>query len=211
MKNMFLALSVLSVLLVFSACKKGKADFTISGQLTDNTFNNGFSGLTVSLYEVEAGTTTETLIGTTTTTSDGAYSFTFPRNQAEAYILRATKDNYFPIEEYIGFSSLTIDEENVRNYSSTAKSWARLVFTNEAPATAWEILRFTQQQGKTDCAECLTAGQHDLIGFVDTVIYVANDGNTTFSYYYELLSSPNSGFKSATTTAFDTTTITLSY
>lgn len=211
MKKVSLALLVLSVLLVFSACKKGKADFTITGQLTDATFNVSISGLSVSLYEIEAGTTTETLIGTTTTASDGSYSFTFPRNQAEAYILRANKTNYFPIDEYITFSSLTIDDENVRNYSTTAKSWVRLVFTNGAPASNSDILRFTQQLGKTECDECLTAGQHQLNGIVDTVIYAANDGNTTFSYYYELLSTPNSGFKSATTVAFDTTTITLSY
>lgn len=211
MKKVFLALAVLSLLLASSACKKGKAEFILSGQLTDATFNEGFSGLTVSLYEVEAGTTTETLIGTTTTTSDGSYSFTFPRNQAEAYILRATKQNYFPVDEYISFSSLTIDEENVRNFSTTAKSWLRLVFTNTAPAAISDILRFTQQLGKTGCEECLTAGQHQLNGIVDTVIYVENDGNTTFSYYYELLSTPNSGFKSATSTVFDTTTISLSY
>jgi len=211
MKKGSLALLVLSVLLVFSGCKKGKADFTLTGQLTDATFSTSLSGLSVSLYEVEAGTTTETLIGTTTTSSDGSYSFTFPRNQAEAYILRANKDNYFPIDEYIAFSSLSIDNDNVRNYSTTAKSWVRLVFINTAPASNSDILRFTQQLGKTDCDECLTAGQHQLNGVIDTVIFAVNDGNTTFSYYYELLSSTNTGFKSAMTTAFDTTTISLSY
>lgn len=206
-----LAFGFFALTLVIASCKKGKAEFTLTGTLSDATHGTSLGSVSVSLYEVEAGTLIETKIGSMQTSSDGAYSFTFPRNQVESYILRASKDNFFPIEESILFSDLTIEEDNVRNYSTTAKGWMKLVFTNTAPANTGDILRFTKQVGKSDCDECLTDGEHQLYGIVDTVIYCATDANTTFTYYYEVAGTAVSGFKSGVAPESDTAAIILNY
>lgn len=199
------------VLLPLSACKKGKAEITLQGFVHDNTFDSPLSNQKVELYEVTAGTSAEKLIGTIQTDALGFYSFTFSRDKAEKYYLRVSPANYFPIEEAVNFDDLSIEDINLRNLSTTAKAWVKLVFTNSPPANSWDNLRFTLDTGKTGCEECLEAADYHLYGEVDTIIHTVNDGNTLFRYYYVLESTPLAGYKSATTNAFDTTAIFLEY
>ena len=198
-------------LLTTVGCKKGKADFTLKGVLTDSTFGQPLSNASVYLYEIEAGNTTSKLLGQLTTGSDGSYSFTFPRNQAESYNIVSDKSNYFPIDEVVYFSDMTIDEDNVRNFSTTAKAWVKLHFTNQSPAAVTDVLHILKQTGKSGCSECLTSDDINITGIVDTVISCVNDGNASFSYLFNVIGQANSGLKSATTNAFDTTVINLNY
>ena len=204
----FLAHIFAAAILLLSSCNKGKADFTVKGTISDDTFSGALTGASVELYEVEAGGSASNLIGSATIGSDGAYSFTFPRNKAESYLLKVRKDNYFEQDFTIPFSELTIEEDNVRNYSSTAKSWARLRFITTDPTAQ---LKYVKQQGKIDCANCCGTEENFLNGVVDTEIICPNDGNTTYSYHYWLLGTSISGEKNANTTAFDTVDIVLNY
>ena len=197
-------------ILIFNSCTKGKSDVTIRGVITDSSFNTPLSGASVSLYEIAAAGGVSSLIGQATLSSDGSYSFTFPRNIAEGYELFVEKNNYFSINETIAFSNLTIEEDNILNFSTTALSWAKLRFINLSPQPG-DILRYIRNEGKTDCVECCIGGEHFLYGSVDTTIYCANDGNTIYSYQYYDYATGNQGVKSTTTTAFDTTEILLSY
>lgn len=204
-KYAFLLLGLLAI----SSCKKGKADFTIRGTITDATFSNGLSGASIKLYEVEAGGSGSNLIGNSTL-SDGTYSFTFPRNQAESYTLIVEKANYFTLNETIWFSDLTISEDNVRNYNTTAKSWVNLRFVNQS-ALPTDQLNFIKANGKTGCDECCDAAEQSLYGDVDTSIICINDGNTIYSYNYVEVGTLNTGTKSVNTVAFDTTELLLNY
>lgn len=199
-----LAISMLGL----SACKKGKADFTIKGTISDATFGTTLSGAELKLYEIEAGGASSTLISQSTVGSDGSYSFTFPRNASESYLLTIRKNNYFDRDMVIPFSDLTIENDNVRNYSSTARSWARLRFITSDPTAQ---LKYVKQQGKTDCASCCDNSENFLNGVQDATIICPNDGNTVYSYHYWLLGTAISGEKNATTTAFDTVDIILNY
>jgi hypothetical protein len=201
----FAALLLLGILF---SCNKGQSDFILTGTISDGTFSGGLTGAEVKLYEIEAGGASTNLLSSTTLSSDGKYSFTFPRNKAESYTLSIRKENYFDQDITIPFSDLSVEEENVRNYSTTAKSWARLIFTTTNPSAS---LKYIKQQGKTGCAECCGSGENYLNGAIDTMIYCPNDGNTTYSYHYWLLGTSISGEKSANTTAFDTVDIILNY
>ena len=194
----------------FSSFKKGKADFTLKGVLTDETFNTPFANAEVKLYSVPVATSQQILIGSSTTGSDGAYSFTFPRDKMEKYVLVVTKDNYFEINETVLFSNLSITEDNVRNYGTTAMSWARLIFLNQSPLAS-DHLRYIKQEGKAGCMECCPIAQQEYYGTLDTSIYCINDANTNYSYYYWILGTSNLGLKSAYTTPFDTVDIVLNY
>ena len=204
----FFALTICTILL--TGCNKGKTEFTLKGVLTDSTFGQTLSGANVKLYEIEAGTLTSTLIGQSTTDASGSYSFTFARNQAESYTLVAEKGNYFAIDETIFFSDMSIEQDNIRNYSTTAKAWVKLRFKNEAPAEATDLLSYQKQSGKSDCPECHPDTEQYLTGIVDTVINCTTDGNTTFSYLYNVIGG-SQGVKTVNAVALDTTEITLNY
>lgn len=206
MKYLFCIIGLLFIV----SCKKGSAEFTIKGTITDATFQQGLTGATLNLYQYPTGSNTPSLIGTTTLSSDGSYSFTFKRDKMEKYVITVAKTNYFTLNETIYFSSLSIEEDNIRNFSTTAKSWVRLRFLNENPSDLDE-LRYIKQQGKVSCTECCPSDYVYLSGAVDTSIYCINDGNTVYSYMYSVLNTTNTGILSVTTVPFDTTEIYLAY
>lgn len=202
--------SAILLIVLFSACKKGKGDFTLKGVITDTTFSTPHTGAVVKLYQVPAGTTQEILIGTQTLGSDGSYSFTFPRDKMEKYMVKVTKTNYFSLNETVYFSELTLEEDNVVNFSTTAKSWAKLRFINSNPQPG-DVLSYIKQEGKANCSECCTTSETIFYGALDTTIYCINDGNKVYSYFYNVSGTTNQGIKSATTVAFDTVEILLNY
>lgn len=208
MKKIVFLICILSVVI---SCKKGKADFVLKGIVTDNTFSTNHSGANVNLYQVPAGTSQQELIASSTIGVNGEYSFTFPRDKMDKFILKVTKSGYFDIESDVYFSELTIEEENIKNLSTTAKSWVKLTFLNTNPSPT-DQLKYIKQEGKENCAECCTDTEQNYYGALDTSIYCINDGNTNYSYYYwTIQQSTNQGLKTAYTTAFDTTELILNY
>lgn len=201
---------IICVLSLVVSCKKGTADFVLKGTVTDNTFSMNLSGAMIYLYQVPAGTSQQDLIASATVGSDGQYSFTFPREKMDKYILKVSKTGYFEIENIVYFSELTIEEENIKNMSTTAKSWVKLTFLNINPSQS-DQLKYIKQEGKENCAECCTDAEQNYYGALDTSIYCINDGNTNYSYYYWIIPSSNQGLKTAYTAAFDTTEIILNY
>lgn len=191
------------------SCKKGQGNFKLSGVLRDETFAQNLTGAKVKLYKVPAGTTQQILIGSLTTGNDGKYSFTFPRDQTEKYILKVTKQNYFDLDETIFFSSLDLKEENIRNYSTTAKGWIKIRITNIAP-TGSDQFHYTKQQGKGGCLECCPTTEQSFYGALDTAFYCVNDGNTPYTILY-YGTGVNSTINGVNTTAFDTTELIINY
>lgn len=209
MKNYFFILALLLPLLSAS-CKKGIADFTLTGTITDATFSAPLTGATVRLYATEAGSLVTSQIASTTLDAQGKYSFTFPRDKIETYYIKVEKENYFDIYQAIPFSSLTIEETNIRDYSTKAKSWVKFHLINNNPVAS-DVLEFIKQEGKVDCDECCPGGYRYFYGAVDTTFYCINDGNSVYSGYYWVQGSANQGPVWIVTTAFDTVEINLSY
>ncbi len=200
-----LAYIAVALTIGFTSCKKGKADIVLKGTITDATFNSNLTGASIQLFEVEAGGGETNLLGTTTVASDGSYSFTFPRNQVESYILEVENEGYYDIEGFISLQELSIEEDNVYNYATTAKSWAGLHFVTAGSGT----VTYIRQSGKSGCDICCEGDPVSLTGPMDTIIYCANDGNTTYSYTYN--ASGATGLKSVNTVAFDTSIVSLNF
>jgi hypothetical protein len=194
----------------FLGCKKGAGTFTLKGIISDETFNSGLSGATIDLYKVPVASNNEILVESKTLGNDGAYSFTFPREQIEKYVLRVNKNLYFPIESLVYYSSLDVESENIRNFSTAAKSWVEIRLLNNSP-NAGDHLIFTKQQGLHGCAECCPIIEQNFYGATDTSIYCINNGNALYSILYQVLGTNNTGIKEAVTTPFDTTQIYLAY
>lgn len=206
----FKLLLILIISLCAFSCKKGKGEFILSGQISDETLNQTLAGATVKLYQVPVGTTQLELIGSQTLGSDGKYNFTFSRDKIEKYVLRVSKHNYFDLEKSIYFSSLTLEEENVRDYSTTAKSWVKIHLLNQSPQPGDQLV-YIKQQGKTGCEECCQSGTQYFQGAVDTTFYCINDGNTTYSFLYSISGTSTSEILGVVTVPFDTTEIYLPY
>jgi hypothetical protein len=206
MKIALVALSILTLL----ACKKGAGEFTIKGEISDLTFNTGLNGATIELYKVPVASNNEFLVATQTIGSDGTYSFTFPREQMEKYIIRVNKTLYFPIESTVYYSSLELGKENIRDYSTSAKSWVELRFLNNNPVPN-DHLRYIKQDGYSGCTECCPTSEQNYYGALDTSIYCVNQGNTVYSLYFWITGTSNQGLLQATTVPFDTTQIYLPY
>lgn len=203
MRLFFFSLLVLAFGL--HACKKGRAEIVLKGTLTDATFGTPLAGASVTLYETEAGGGDVNVLGTATVGNDGSYSFTFSRNPVEDYILEVRKVNYFDQDIIIPLTDLSIEEDNVRNYSTTAKSWAGLRFVTSGSGS----VSYLRQQGKAGCNICCSADEQVLNGPIDTIIYCPNDGNSLYSYTYN--ANGQLGLKEVTTGVFDTTIVTLSF
>lgn len=198
---MFLAITVIS-------CEKGKANFVLKGTIQDETFSTTLAGATIQLYQVQVGSASETFVSSQTIGSDGTYSFTFPRDNMEKYILRIEKDNYFALEKTVYFSSLTLNSDNIRDYSTTAKAWVKLNFIND-PNFGGNELEYTIQQGKENVDGSCQHGTYTIN--TSTSYYCINDGNQLYSYLYFAFGPNDTGVKSVITTPFDTTELTLTY
>ena len=213
MKRFNLTSSAFAFIFLFlvASCKKETATFTLSGILTDETLNQKLAGATIRLYSVPIGTSDQNLISSSTIGNDGHYSFTFPRDKTEKYIILVQKSGYFDINKEVYFSDLSIEHETIRNYSTTAIAWVKLNFVNTAPASVNDHLQVMKQAGKKDCAACCTNSEINLYGIVDSSLVFVNDGNTLFSYLYFVLGTSDQGLKSVVTTPFDTTELSLYY
>jgi hypothetical protein len=83
---MKIILVLLLLPLVFS-CKKGTGNFIIKGEITDETFSTGLDGAIIKLYKVPVASSSRILVESFSIQEDGNYSFTFPRERMEKYIL----------------------------------------------------------------------------------------------------------------------------
>ena len=205
-----LILSLSLVLLLLFGCNKGAGTFTLEGVITDASFNQPLAGAEVSLYGIAAGNNQYAMIASAVTGADGKYSFTFDRTRTEKYTLYVKKNLYFEQEEEAYYSQLKLKETNIRNISTTAKSWVEIkIFNNNAANN--DHLQFLRQQGKTGCSECCFSGITHLYGFQDTSIFCINDGNSLYSIEYAVFGTSNTGILGVTTTPFDTTVLNLTY
>lgn len=193
-----------------SSCSRGVATFSLSGTITDATFSQGHSGAVLKLSKVMITTGEEILMETKTLGSDGKYEFKFPREKVEKYILRVTKPLYFDIEQDIQFSSLSVSSDNVRNYTTKAKSWVELRFVNTSVLPT-DHFRFIKFQGLENCTECCTADQVDLYADAYYSRTCINEALSTYSIYYQVVGTTTQNVVEVLTQPFDTTLLLVNY
>lgn len=198
------------LIIILFSCEKGTGNFTLKGTIKDDTYQTNLQGAIIQLYKVPIASTQEILIETATIGADGTYSFTFPREKMERYTLHVTKSNYFKIEKDIYYSSLSLNEENIRDYSTKAQAWIGLHLINNNPQPG-DHLQYIKQAGLQGCLTCCPNTDQHYYGPLDTVIYCINNGNENYSIYYWVLNTSNQGLIGAVTNSFDTTEVTLSY
>lgn len=212
MKSSIFLILFISGFLFTSSCKRGIASFTLTGKVTDLTFQQGLSGAEIKLFKVPIGTNTKILIDSTILGEDGNYEFTFPRDKTEKYILTITKKDYFEILDEIPFSELTPSEKTIRNYETKAKSWVEMRFVNSTILPG-ETFRFMKTSENTNCEECCPGGLIDLVEQSYYSRTCINNANALFSLDYWIINGNSSqyGHKEVTPAPFDTSLILVNY
>jgi hypothetical protein len=208
----WLFLSSFCVFLSTISCKRGVASFTLSGIITDDSFQQGLVGAEVKLYKVPIGTSTKILIDSLILGIDGKYEFNFPRDKSEKFILTASKNNYFEITDDIPFSSLTPSTNNTRNYNTKAMSWVEMRFVNSSILPN-ETFRFMKTSENSNCEECCPGGLIDLVEQSYYSRTCVNNANSLFSLDYWIINGNSSqyGHKEVTPAPFDTSLILVNY
>lgn len=182
-------------------CKKDKITYTISGTVSDLTFNTTLNGTTVRLYITEAGTSTQKLIETVTTSSNGAYTFTFERGNYQNVKIVVEKQNYFPQEKSFILDDLSVEDDNSYNFSTKAKGWVNIHFIGDGT----QDVTYFKSSGLNNCSECCPTGEFTFLSVSDEQVICINNGNENYGIYYKVDGVTNFIPVSVTTTAFDTT------
>lgn len=204
----FIFLITLSLILL--SCKKGAGTFTLKGQINDLTFNSPLTNTWIKLYKVPIGTSNLIIQDSLLLTQDGQYQFSFPREQVEKYVIKISKPGYFEINEDIYFSSLTLENDNLRNFETNAKAWVGIRLLNENPEPN-DKLTYIKQEGLQDCSACCPSDEQVFYGELDTTIYCINNGNENYSILYNVHGTTIVDIISQSTPPFDTAYINITY
>lgn len=211
-KKMKLKLSISIVLIALLACKKDTIQFTISGKVNDTSFNNGLAGASLSIYQVNVGTTKKNIIKTIQSDANGNYEFIIDREQAEKYYITCSKDNYFDTEKEIYFSELTTDKANTINLNIEAKAKIQWIVKNVGQTDSTDVFKIQKINGKTDCASCCPNTFYTYTGAnVNDTLTCTTVGNTYLKFYKIDNQIPSSDLDTVYCTAFQTTTVTLNF
>ncbi|TNE53383.1 MAG: hypothetical protein EP338_12680 [Bacteroidetes bacterium] len=204
MRIYFLILSVI----LLGSCKKKDLEFRMQGKVTDLSFNKGLDGGIIEIRELGSnGAISGNPIVSATLDAGGNYDVTFKRKSVIKYLIHIKKDNYFEVDKEIPFGDLQVNETNTYNFQTTAKSWVKLHFINQAPSSADDQLRFIKQDGKEGCELCCPDTDRFVNGTKDSIFYCINDANTSYSYFFWSENPSDFGEESITTIAFDTVEI----
>jgi hypothetical protein len=201
---------LIAISLTLLSCKKGAGTFTLKGQINDLTFNSPLSDTWIKLYKVPIGTSNLIIQDSLLLNQDGQYQFSFPREQIEKYVIKISKPGYFEINEDIYFSSLTLENDNLRNFETKAKAWVGITLLNENPEPN-DILTYIKQDGLQDCTECCPSNEQVFYGELDTTIFCINNGNENYSIFYNVQGTTIVDIISQSTPPFDTAYINITY
>ena len=206
----FFRCTIIAFVLLVISCEKGAGTFVLKGEITDMTFSQGHSGATIRLFKVPVGTQELISIDSAVLNTNGNYQFSFLREQMEKYVIRVEKEGYFDIQEDIYMSSLTLENDNTRNYQTHAKSWIGIQLQNDNPENS-DHFRYIKQEGLENCETCCPNTEQNFYGPLDTTIYCINNGNEVYSLLYWVIGTSTSNLVSMNTNAFDTSYVNISY
>ena len=198
-RERYLVLVFFSSLIVFSGCKKKELSYTISGSVRDITFDNALNGAEVKIYS--SGAANDNFSSTVTSSSNGSYSFSFPRKNYTDITIEVSKDGYFPKKQTLIIDDLEINSENTFNYELEAMAWVKVHFIGDGV----KDIKFARMEGYSGCDECCDGAEQTLMNVVDQEFLCLNKGNMNYKIYYQIIGSPTIYFAEVVTVPFEYT------
>ena len=201
---------VLLLLPLLFSCKKGTGNFIIKGKITDETFSTGLDGAIIKLYKVPVASSSRILVESFTLQDDGNYSFTFPRERMEKFIVVVEKNLYFKLEKEIFYASFTVNEPLICNYGTKAKAWVELRFVN-AVVQQSDHFRYIKQDGLVGCEDCCSNTEENIYANPYFSKICINNANEIYSILYWNIGTFQQGYSEVLTVPFDTTLLLINY
>ena len=206
-------MKIILVLLLFPlvvSCKKGTGNFIIKGKITDETYSTGLDGAIIKLYKVPVASSSRILVESFTLQEDGNYSFTFPRERMEKFIVVVEKNLYFKLEKEIFYASFTVNEPLICNYGTKAKAWVELRFVN-AVVQPSDHFRYIKQDGLVGCEDCCANTEENIYANPYFSKICINNANELYSILYWNIGTFQQGYSEVLTVPFDTTLLLINY
>jgi hypothetical protein len=173
------------VLAALLGCKKDELTFTLTGTISDKTYNSPQNSGTVKVYKVPVvgqGTSNE-LVGQTKPDAQGKYSITFPREKAEAYVITYTQNSYFDEDFTIPFSAWSTEEDYVLNFTTETISTVRWLIQKTTPSSVNGEVKIYKQSGRTKGEFCCANEAYTYTGFeVNDTLTCASGGGSYVRY-----------------------------
>ena len=109
-------LYTLLILMTIMSCKKDQIQYKIIGTVKNKITNSDIGQVKLKFYQTElnANVLNPNFVyqGTTTTNSNGEYSFSFDRKKIDDFKITVEHDEYYTIENVFSSSELSSENDN---------------------------------------------------------------------------------------------------
>ena len=193
------------------SCKKDQIQYTVIGTVTNTVTNAAVNQVKLTFYQTEVNNNTLNpnfiYIGTTTTNSNGDYSFSFDRKNIDKFKILVEHSEYYVNETIYSAALLSTEDDVDFSYDLESKSWIEVRLKNTFVQNG-EVLNFYKYNVKEGCEACCVIGNLAVPYTIPDTTYVCNViGDTYFKYTYGETIANTSTTDSVLCTQFDTTRI----
>ena len=154
----FLAVALFSLLMAMWACKKEQAKIIFKGTVNDPNLHQPVANarVTLSSSSVSNGFYNPNYndIATTTTLSDGSFSFEFDKQKSAGYRVYISKDNYFDNTIDIPESDITAGSAYTPTYALYPAGFITLHVKNVSPFDTTDMIAYSFSSVQTSCFQC---------------------------------------------------------
>lgn len=155
-----ISLIVLTSIVSLSSCKKEVAVYNLNGKIYDPQLKKAVSSANVSLKasKVESGVYNPSYneINSTSSSSNGNYSFEVEFDNVSGYRLDFTKNNYFDQSIDIKTEDLQNDAGLTMNTNLIPIGFVKLIIKNTSPQGTDDEIRFHLSNVDVKCKDCWT-------------------------------------------------------
>jgi len=151
------ALALLSIIL-FSQCRKEKAEYSLQGKITHARTGAGLNGANVNVQKtVVSGSTYSgafAAAASSTTDASGNYSMTWERENFAALKVTASYPQFILKEHELNVSNFSVGTPYQQNLALYPEAFIEMNITNTLPSAPSDKLTFTFVNANFDCFCC---------------------------------------------------------
>lgn len=180
------------IIILIPSCKKENTDYRIGGVVYGANDQNYLSGVQVTVKKqvVASGTFTNSFstAASMTTSQDGAFSLTWPRENFAELQLVCTKNQYITVEKDLPVTRFTTDNFVMTEVMMHPEAFLRVHVNNTGSSLPADQFRYTLVNAEFDCT-CCTNEWRAFTGIIDTTYECRLYGDTWIKYIREIVTA----------------------
>ncbi len=202
------------LLLGITACKEKQLYYEIDGTTRDGISGEAIPGMTITLYQKQYNqnvlNNNYILVGSTTSDSEGHYTFTIAREKIYDLKFEVRHDDYYEKDFVHSQDELQTNTINTFNFDMEAEGMLRFIIQNPV-VKPQEQLNLYKSGFREGCLECCENGGVSFFEMGDTTFSCAVVGGSTVHIDFGEVTASTSFSEDITCKRFGTTTYTISY